>query len=61
MCLDERFESPRNGMSQGEWLMDRVSESLGETKVFTVQNQPVHMKELWADGPALITFLRHFG
>ena len=61
MCLDDAMESPRNWMRQRELLMDRVSESLGETKIFTVENQPVLMKDLWSDGPALITFLRHFG
>jgi peroxiredoxin len=26
-----------------------------------VQNQPINLADLWANGPTLLTFLRHFG
>ena len=26
-----------------------------------VQNQPINLAGLWANGPTLLTFLRHFG
>lgn len=32
-----------------------------EAKVYNANGQPVQISTLWADGPILLTFLRHFG
>ncbi|MBK9054356.1 MAG: hypothetical protein IPL78_26635 [Chloroflexi bacterium] len=32
-----------------------------DSLVYSATGQPVHTSELWADGPVLLTFLRHFG
>lgn len=30
-------------------------------QVYDADGQPVMSRDLWADGPILLTFLRHFG
>jgi hypothetical protein len=32
-----------------------------EVQVLDVGGQPVALSSAWADGPVLLTFLRHFG
>jgi len=32
-----------------------------ETQVYNADGQAVSISTLWADGPILLTFLRHFG
>jgi hypothetical protein len=34
---------------------------LGELTVLNLDNEPVPLASLWAKGPAVITFLRHYG
>jgi hypothetical protein len=32
-----------------------------DAEVFDAQGQPARLRDLWRDGPVLLTFLRHFG
>lgn len=34
---------------------------LGELTVLNLDDEPVALASLWAKGPAVITFLRHYG
>ena len=35
--------------------------ALGELELRDVDGAPVRVSSIWADGPAVLVFLRHFG
>lgn len=36
-------------------------EKLGTIDVFDEQGETIHLAQLWADQPAVLVFVRHFG
>lgn len=49
-------------MSAARPLMsDTIDASLGALPLIDEAGQPHALQELWAGGPAVIVFLRHFG
>ena len=41
--------------------MDQVPETLAGAEVLDAEGRPRKMAELWADKPAVLHFVRHFG
>lgn len=41
--------------------MEKAPQALAETEVLDSQGRPRRMSTLWAERPALLIFLRHFG
>ena len=39
----------------------RVGAPAPETTIYNADGQPIPISTLWANGPILLTFLRHFG
>ena len=38
-----------------------MTTSLGDVAMRDTDGQPVLLRQAWADGPAVLVFLRHFG
>ena len=38
-----------------------MTAKLSDASVFDLQGRPVPLTQLWADGPAVLVFLRHYG
>jgi hypothetical protein len=38
-----------------------MTASLGDVLLRDIDGQPVRLATAWADGPAVLVFLRHFG
>jgi hypothetical protein len=41
--------------------MDRIPEPTAALPLQTLDGEPVPFESLWADGPVVVAFLRHFG
>jgi hypothetical protein len=42
-------------------MMEKVPETLAQAEVLDQDGHPRKMAELWADKPAVVHFVRHFG
>ena len=41
--------------------MEKVPDTLAQAEVLDVEGRPHKMAELWAQQPAVVHFVRHFG
>jgi hypothetical protein len=42
-------------------MADSFSSKLADISLPDVDGKPTHLGSLWADGPAVLVFLRHYG